>query len=98
MQVSSQNPNTSVITPTEFEQLVREVFALVQRDRAVAEIDVAALLGKSLSRPETAQVRRLVALYFAEVATRAVDEQTAARPLAPETMQQWLQEHLRPAA
>ena len=92
-------PITSfTISPNEFEELVRAVFALVQHNRAAAEIDVVALLGKELTASEAAQLRRLVALYFAEAATRAVDEQSAARPLAPEAMQQWVREHLRPAA
>lgn len=45
-------PTLVVLTPTEFEQLARDVFALVQRDRTEAKIDVAALTGKALSEAE----------------------------------------------
>lgn len=98
MRVTENKSSDLAVTPAEFQQLVNQIFALVQRDRAAAELDIAALLGKPLAPAETKQLRHLVALYFAEVATRAVDEQTAARPLATEAMQQWLQQHLRPAA
>ncbi|RYE91200.1 MAG: hypothetical protein EOO37_00945 [Cytophagaceae bacterium] len=86
------------LTPTEFEQLARDVFALVQCDRTKAEIDVAALTGKSLTTSEIAQVRRLLALYFGELAGRAMDEQIAPRPLEPEVMRDWMRQHLRPVA
>jgi hypothetical protein len=86
------------ITPAEFERLVEQVFELVQHDRAAAQIDVVALLRKPLTAAETSQVRQLVALYFAEVATQAIEEQVVPRPLPPIPMQQWLQQHLRPAA
>lgn len=86
------------LTPAEFEQLARDVFALVQRDRTEAMIDVAALTGKPLSNQEVAKVRRLLALYFGELAGRAVDEQTAPRLLEPELMRDWMRQHLRSAA
>lgn len=90
--------SASPLTPAEFEQLAQAVFALVQRDRAYAEIDVVALAGKPLTASETAQIRRLLALYFGELAGRAMDEQTAPRPLPVEAMQEWVRQHLRPAA
>jgi len=90
--------SSSPLSPAEFEQLAQDVFALVQRDRAYAEIDVAALAGKPLTPTETAQISRLLALYFGELAGRAMDEQTAPRPLPVEAMQEWVRQHLRPAA
>jgi hypothetical protein len=91
-------PTLPILTPAEFEQLARDVFALVQRDRTEADIDVAALTGKALSEAEQVEIKDLLGLYFAEVATRAVDAQTAPRPLSTVEMRQWMHEHLRPAA
>lgn len=81
MQRPNSAPILTALTPAEFEQLAQEVFALVQRDCTEADIDVAALTGKLLAPAEVAQVRRLLALYFGELAGRAMDEQTAPRPL-----------------
>ena len=86
------------LTPAEFEQLARDVFALVQRDRTEAEIDVAALIGKPLSTSQQIELKDLLGLYFAEIATRAVDAQLAPRPLATNEMREWMRDHLRPAA
>ena len=91
-------PTLVALTAAEFEQLARDVFALVQRDRTEAEIDIAALTDKPLTTNEITQVRRLLALYFGELAGRAMDEQTAPRPLEPESMRDWMRQHLRPAA
>lgn len=96
MQVNQ--PASAALTPAEFEQLARDVFALVQRDRAAAEIDVAALTGKPLSEVEQVHIKDMLGLYFAEIATRAVDAQTAPKPLATEEMREWMRDHLRPAA
>jgi hypothetical protein len=98
MQANQPTSTLVALTPAEFEQLARDVFALVQRDRAEAEIDVVALTGKPLTTSEIAQIRRLLALYFGELAGRAMDEQTAPRPLEPEIMRDWMRQHLRPAA
>lgn len=99
MQVRRSDPaDAAPLTAAEFEQLAQAVFALVQRDRAYAEIDVAALCGKSLTPAETGQIRRLMALYFGELAGRAADAQTAPRPLPTDEMHEWLRQHLRPAA
>lgn len=86
------------LTPAEFEQLARDAFALVQRDRTEANIDVVALTGKALSSQEVTHIRRLLALYFGELAGHAVDEQTAPRQLEPEIMRDWMRQHLRSAA
>ena len=86
------------LTAAEFEQLAHAVFALVQRDGVHAEIDVAALSGKPLTPADTRQIRRLLALYFGELAGRAIDEQTAPRPLPIHEMHEWVRQHLRPAA
>lgn len=86
------------LTPAEFERLTRDVLALVQRDRTEAEIDVVALTGKPLTEAEQLELKNLLGLYFAEVATRAVDAQLALRPPAPEEMRDWMRQHLRPAA
>ncbi len=98
MQASAKETALSALTLTEFEQLAHDVFALVQRDRTAAEIDVVALTGKALSTREVAQIRRLLALYFGELAGRAMSEQTAPQPLQPEAMRDWMRQHLRPAA
>lgn len=98
MQTARPTPVLTALTAAEFEQLARDVFALVQGERAEADIDVAALTGKPLTAAEVAQVRRLLALYFGELAGRAMDEQTAPRPLPVEEMQAWMRRHLRPAA
>jgi len=86
------------LSPAEFEQLARDVFALVQRDRVYAEIDVAALTGKTFDPAETAQIRQLLGLYFGELAGRAVDAQAASGSVESVVMRDWLDQHLRPAA
>ena len=88
----------AALSPAEFEQLARAVFALVQRARAEAEIDIEALTGKPFSKVEQLEIKDLLGLYFAEVATRAVDAQTAPQPLATEEMRAWMHDHLRSAA
>ena len=98
MQANQPIPTLVALTPAEFEQLASDVFALVQRERAEAEIDVAALTGKHLSEAEQLEIKDLLGLYFAEVATRAVDAQTAIQPLAIEEMRAWMNDHLRSAA
>ena len=94
----SDTADAAPLTAAEFEHLAHAVFALVQRDRTEAEIDVAALSGKALTPAETSQIRRLLALYFGELTGRAIDEQTAPRPLPIHEMQEWVRQHLRPAA
>lgn len=98
MQANQPAPTPVALTPAEFEQLARDVFTLIQRDQAEAEIDVAALTGKPLSEAEQLEIKDLLGLYFAEVATRAVDAQVAPRPLALEDMRAWMHDHLRSAA
>jgi hypothetical protein len=98
MQANQPTPTLVALTPAEFEQLARDVFALVQRDRIEAEIDVVALTGKPLSKVEQLEIKDLLGLYFAEVATRAVDAQMAPQPLALEEMRVWMHDHLRSAA
>ena len=94
--------SASPLSPAEFEQLAQVVFALVQREHAHAEIDIPALTGKQFTPEETAQISDLLGLYFAEVATRAVDAQeaaqAAARALPAKPMHDWVAAHLRPAA
>ena len=98
--------SASPLTSAEFEQLAQDVLALVQREHAHAEIDIPALTGKQFTPEETAQISDLLGLYFAEVATRAVDAQeaaqeaaqAAARALPAKPMHDWVAAHLRPAA
>ncbi len=86
------------LSPAEFEQLAHDVFALVQRDRVYAEIDAAALTGKTFDPAETAQIRQLLALYFGELAGRAVDEQTTSGSVESVVMRDWRDQNLRHAA
>ena len=95
---SAQPLFSTILSPAEFEQLARDVFALVQRDRTEAEIDVVVLTGKALSAAEQIELKDLLGLYFAEVATRALDAQLAPRPLTTDELRDWMREHLRPAA
>lgn len=90
--------SASPLTSAEFEQLAQDVLALVQREHAHTEIDIPALTGKQFNPEEVAQISDLLGLYFAEMVTRAVDAQTAARSLPVETMRDWVATHLRPAA
>ena len=98
MQLTQPTALPAGLTLAEFEQLARDVFSLVQRERAYAEIDVSALAGKSFTREEETQLKNLLGLYFAEMITRTVDAQTAPKALTTETMHDWVRNHLRPAA
>jgi len=73
--------------------LAQQVLAVVRCDRAEAETDIAALLGRKL-RPEViSQIRHRLGLYFAEQAGNLIDAQWEANGWTEETMEEWLEEH-----
>jgi hypothetical protein len=61
-------------------------FALVQRDRAYAEIEVASPLAGALPPAETAQIRCSLALYFGELVGRAMTSKLPAPACSIEAM------------
>ena len=77
--------------------------ALLQKARRALQSELDSLkletldTGKAFSEAEQAEIKDLLGLYFAEVATRAVDAQLSPRPLATEEMRDWMQHHLRTA-
>ncbi|MFC6224491.1 hypothetical protein ACFP2F_14675 [Hymenobacter artigasi] len=57
----------------------------------------AAPFARTMSAEEEADIRQLIGLYYAERAADLVDQQWDAKGWTPETMHQWVREHLRTA-
>lgn len=86
------------------EEEVRQLLAakLVQDGRLSPEqakqwpaSEATALIGRPTTEAEAAEIKHLVGLYYAEKATRLFDELWDQNGWTAETMQEWVQEHMR---
>ena len=93
----------TVILPDSVElseaQIQDLVLAKIAEQRTAAALppagSVAAPFNRTMSAEEEADIRQLIGLYYAERAADLVDEQWDENGWTPETMHQWVREHLR---
>lgn len=86
----------TISLPDSVELSEQEIQALVLDKiyQPASDADIVKLSGRPVPPEYVAEIRYLVALYFAERATRLVDFQES-KGWSGEEMQEWLQEHMR---
>jgi hypothetical protein len=93
-QVTISLPDSVQLTEQEIQALVLAK-ATVKPPEPASSSDLAMLLGRPVSAEEVADIRHLIALYYAERATAQVDELWDKNDWTADTMQEWLREHMR---
>lgn len=99
--VTVQLPDSVELSEAEIQQLVLTKSAERQSGQNTPKhnepLAVAARSERPIPPAEEAELRQLIGLYYAERATRLVDEQWDENGWTAETMHEWLREHLRTA-
>lgn len=88
-------PDSVDLSEAQIQELV--LAKIAERQYAPASRSVTALSNTAMSEEEAADIRHLIGLYYAERAADLVDKQWEANHWTPETMYQWVREHLRTA-
>lgn len=85
----------TISIPDSVEMSEQEIQALVLDEvyRPASETELVKLSGRPIPPEYVAEIRHLVALYFAERATRLMDFQER-NGWDADTMQKWLQQHM----
>jgi hypothetical protein len=86
-------PDSVPFTEAQIRALVMEKAA--ETTDSDSRNELSALLGRSVSAEEVADIRHLIGLYYAERATRLVDAQWEKNGWTADTMHEWLQKHMR---
>lgn len=92
----------TVVLPDSVQMSVADIQALVlakagEQPPLWAPADVAGLLNRPVPPEEAADIRQLIGLYYAERAADLVDDQWDENGWTPDTMHEWVREHLRTA-
>ncbi len=96
-QITITLPDSVELSEQEIQELILEKAAARQPFAPANPTELTMLLGRPVSAEELADLRHLIGLYYAERAADLFDAEWTKNGWTAETMQEWLQEHMRTA-